>query len=122
RAHQQRVLVPLGDDQAIVRCILADYVPRRARMPRASSDSEPSALTDRIEADPLMPADDHPFRRLDRAGDGLNVAAQERSKVALADKADARAVFPVEIIEPGLLGKDAHLGFGVVAERESGAC
>ena len=78
------------------------------------------SLADRVVHEPLMCADDFPFRCFDIPGLCRQVLRQEIAETSFANEADPRAVFLVMGGETGSLRKPANLRLVDITEWKEG--
>src|ERR1700722_2079587 len=94
--QQPGMVLVLDDDERVARHDLVRYVPRGGRGAGAAADPQSRALSQRVQRQSAMLADDDALGGLDRSGFGAQIAAQEFLERPLADEADAGAVRLVE--------------------------
>src|SRR5204863_9246871 len=85
--HQQRMIMPLHDDERVFGEILLRHVPRLGFAAPGAADADALALADRIERQTDVLADLAAFRRTDRTRLARHIALQKIAKRPLADKA-----------------------------------
>src|SRR5206468_7729670 len=85
------------------------------------ADAEPLPLTERVEAQPHVAADDAAAFVLDRAGLVAEVAVEELAERPLADEADAGGVLLRRHRQPDLGGELAHLRLLQLTDQEQRA-
>src|SRR5262245_5168402 len=104
------MLVTLDHEQLVAAEILVGDVPRFPVAAFRSADAEPRALTDRVEGESDVAADDAPFERADSAGRAREVAVQELAERPLADEADPGRVLLRVRRQPRLARDGQHVG------------
>ena len=88
-AIERGMIVALGDDDDVAGRIFADHKPRLSW----AADGEAAPLADCVVSDAIMAADDFAFGRFKISRRDGDIVAQKLFKVALADEADAGAIF-----------------------------
>src|SRR5262245_30199469 len=112
------MVVTLDDDQLVLLEVLAAHVPRAAPAVLHSPDSDPLALSDRVEGQADVFAHRAALWRAHRAGLRRQVAIEELAEGALADEADAGRIALGEIVQARVLRDLPHLGLLQLADRE----
>src|SRR5262252_1231255 len=97
------MVVPLHDDQLVLLQVLAAYVPRAAVGVLHSADADALPLSDGVEGQADVLADDAAFGGAHRTGLDRQIPVQERAERSLADEADPGRVALGEVVQPGLL-------------------
>src|ERR1700757_222094 len=119
-AREQRMIVPLDDDERIAQRVLGGDIPRLLGVPGAAAETQAASLAQGVEGESVVGAELLAVRRFDRPGGARHVALDELSKRPLADEADAGAVRLVEDREPRAPRALADLALLEPAERHEG--
>src|SRR6185312_6804585 len=121
RAEEQRMIVPLHDDEGVAVRVLARDEPGQLRMSGEAADPEPLALTEGIEREAPVGAQALALGRFDRARPVREKAAEKLAERTLADETDAGAVRLVEHRQSCLARTLAHRAFLELSDRHQRA-
>ena len=115
------MVVPLNDDQFVLREILAAHVPGPAGRILQAADADAFSLADSIEREPDMLPHGLALGRAHRTGLPRQIAVQELAKRPFADEADSGRAALGEVVQSGLLGDSAHFGLPQLPDGEHDA-
>src|SRR3970282_1553944 len=116
--HEQRMIATLHDDERIVVGAFGGDIPRGVAEVFPAAEMQAVTLSERIERETAMGAEQLAVGRADRARRGRQVTTQEIRERPLADEANAGALLLAGHRDSRGSGKRADFGFEKVAERK----
>ncbi|TWG78706.1 hypothetical protein L602_000900000100 [Cupriavidus gilardii J11] len=115
------MVVPLHHVQRIAGHVLARDIPGVAAAIAAAAQANALALSQRVEGQPDMLADDLAVGRLHRSRFGRQIAIEKIAEWTLADKADPGRILLLRVRQADLGGDLAHTGLRHFAQRKQRA-